>query len=140
MPVTATEVTIRFRPPPRDVFDIAPQRMSNSLRFRIHPEAQVIMSLVGKQPGAGFRPQSEELTFAAQQAGDIRPYDRLIGAALSGERWLFARQDTVEAAWQVVDPVLGDATPIHPYPRGSWGPKEADSLLPDHDTWHDPAG
>ena len=140
MPVTATEVTIRFRPPPRDVFDIAPQPISNSLRFRIHPEAQVIMSLIGKQPGAGFRPQAEELTFAAQPAGDMRPYDRLIGAALSGERWLFARQDTVEAAWQVVDPVLGNATPVHPYPRGSWGPKEADSLLPEHDTWHDPAG
>ena len=53
----------------------------------------------------------------------MRPYDRLIGAALDGERWLFARQETVEAAWQVVDPVLGDAVPVHPYPRGSWGPE-----------------
>ena len=61
---------------------------------------------VGKQPGAGFRPQAEELTFAAQPGGDMRPYDRLIGAALSGQRWLFARQDTVENAWRVVDPVL----------------------------------
>ena len=68
------------------------------------------------------------------------PYDRLIGAALDGDRWLFARQDTVEAAWRVVDPVLGDARRVHPYARGSWGPKEADDLLPDGDTWHDPAG
>ena len=63
----------------------------------------------------------------------MRPYDRLIGAALDGDRWLFARQETVEAAWRVVDPVLGDATPVHPYARGSWGPKEADALLPDGD-------
>ena len=70
----------------------------------------------------------------------MRPYDRLIGAALDGNRVLFARQDTVEAAWRVVDPVLGDVVPVHPYPRGSWGPKEADGLLPDGDVWHDPAG
>ena len=70
----------------------------------------------------------------------MRPYDRLIGAALDGNRWLFARQDTVEAAWRVVDPVLGDATPVTRYAQGSWGPKEADHLLPDGDTWHDPAG
>jgi glucose-6-phosphate 1-dehydrogenase len=140
LPVTATEVTIRFRQPPHDVFDLAPQSMRSGLRFRINPEAQVALSLVGKQPGTGWRPQQEELAFAAQPAGDMRPYDRLIGAALSGERWLFARQDAVEAAWRVVDPVLGNKTPVHPYPRGSWGPKEADALLPDWDTWHDPAG
>ncbi len=52
----------------------------------------------------------------------MRPYDRLIGAALDGDRWLFARQDTVEAAWKIVDPVLGDVVPVHPYARGSWGP------------------
>ena len=69
----------------------------------------------------------------------MRPYDRLIGAALNGQRWLFARQDTVEAAWRVVDPVLGNVTRVHPYERGgSWGPKEADALLPHGDPWHDP--
>ena len=67
-----------------------------------------------------------------------RPYDRLIGAALEGNRLLFARQDTVEAAWRVVDPVLDDAVPVHRYPRGTWGPEEADALLPSGGTWHDP--
>ena len=52
----------------------------------------------------------------------------------------FARQDTVEAAWRVVDPILGDVVPVHEYAQGSWGPKEADALLPKGDTWHDPAG
>ena len=78
--------------------------------------------------------------FAGQSGSDMRPYDRLIGAALDGDRWLFARQDTVEAAWRVVDPVLGDVTPVHPYARGSWGPAEASRLLSGGDSWHDPAG
>ncbi len=140
MPVTATEVYLRFRRPPHDVFSLAPASVSNSLRFRIWPEAQVGLNLVGKKPGAGWAPQQEDLAFAAQAGSDMRPYDRLIGAALSGERWLFARQETVEAAWRVVDPVLGGAVPVHSYARGSWGPKEADALLPDHVPWHDPAG
>ncbi len=139
MPVTATEVDIQFRRPPHDVFGIEPFAVANTLRFRVWPETQVNLILAGKQPGAGWEPQAEQLAFAARPGSDMRPYDRLIGAALAGDRWLFARQDTVEAAWRVVDPVLGDATPVHPYARGSWGPKEADRLLPDKDTWHDPA-
>jgi glucose-6-phosphate 1-dehydrogenase len=70
----------------------------------------------------------------------MRPYDRLIEAALNGDQWLFARQDTVEAAWQVVDPILGDVAPLYPYARGTWGPREADRLLPEGETWHDPRG
>ena len=98
------------------------------------------LTLAGKKPGGGMEPLLEDLTFSGQAGSDMRPYDRLIGAALDGDRWLFARQDTVEAAWEVVDPVLGDVTPVHPYARGSWGPDEANRLLPDRDTWHDPAG
>ena len=140
MPVTATEITIRFRRPPHDVFGLQPGAASNALRFRIWPEAQVALNLLGKKPGAGWLPQPEDLAFAEQPGSDMRPYDRLIGAALSGERWLFARQDSVEAAWRVVDPVLGDVVPVHSYARGSWGPKEADNLLPAGVPWHDPAG
>ena len=139
MPVTATEISLRFRRPPHDVFSLAPSAVSNSLRFRIWPDAGVGLSLVGKKQGAGWAPQQEDLSFAEQPGADMRPYDRLIGAALSGERWLFARQETVEAAWRVVAPVLGNVVPVHSYPRGSWGPKEADALLPDHVPWHDPA-
>jgi glucose-6-phosphate 1-dehydrogenase len=140
MPVTATEVTVRFHHPPRDIFGLAPLPHNNELRFRVWPETAVTLTLAGKKPGAGWEPQTDELTFAQQPGSDQRPYDRLIGAALDGERWWFARQDTVEAAWAIVDPVLGDAVPVHPYAKGTWGPKEADRLLPDRDTWHDPAG
>ena len=140
MPVTATEITITFKAPPRDVFGIEPMAPEDRLRFRIWPETAVSLTLHGKKPGAGWEPQAEELSFAQQPGSDIRPYDRLIGAALDGDRWLFARQDTVEAAWKIVDPVLGDVVPVHPYAQGTWGPAEAARLLPDRDTWYDPAG
>ena len=140
MAVTATEVTVRFKHPPRDLFGLAPLPHRNELRFRVWPETAVTLSLAGKKPGTGWEPQAEELTFAQQPGSDQRPYDRLIGAALDGERWLFAMQDTVEEAWKIVDPILGDVTPVHPYAKGSWGPGEADRLLPDRDRWHDPAG
>ena len=140
MPVTATEVTVTFKQPPHDVFGIEPVASGSRLSFRIWPETAVSFTLQGKKPGAGWEPLPEELAFAVQPGSDIRPYDRLIGAALDGDRWLFARQDTVEAMWAIVDPVLGDVTPVHPYARGSWGPKEADQLLTGQITWHDPAG
>jgi len=140
MTVTATEVTVRFRHPPRDIFGLAPLPHNNELRFRVWPETAVTLTLAGKKPGPGWEPQMEELTFAQRPGSDQRPYDRLIGAALDGTRWLFAQQDTVEAAWKIVEPVLGDVVPVHPYAKGSWGPEEADRLLPDRDLWHDPAG
>ena len=144
LPVTATEVSIKFRRPPHDVFGLAsvPQTspFANGLRFRINPENRVTLTLAGKKPGAGWQPEIEELVFAEHPGADMRPYDRLIGAALNGERWLFAQQDTVEASWRVVDPVLGSVVPAHPYARASWGPDQAASLLPDGAIWHDPAG
>ena len=97
------------------------------------------MSLVGKKPGVGWQAAVEDLRFAEGAAADLRPYDRLIGAALDGQRWLFASEATVEAAWRVVDPVLGDVGPVHPYARGSWGPAEAAALLPAGEPWYDPA-
>jgi glucose-6-phosphate 1-dehydrogenase len=139
MPVTATEITIRFKQVPFDVFGMGPIRISNQLRFRIWPETQLGLSLAGKIPGAANEAEMQELVFAQRPGSDMRPYDRLIGAALDGKRVLFARQDTVEAAWRVVDPILGGNVPLHTYPRGSWGPAEADRLLPDGQTWHDPA-
>jgi len=140
MPVTATEISIAFKPPPHDVFGIEPALPEDTLRFRIWPETEVGFTVHGKKPGAGWEPLAEELSFAQQPGSDIRPYDRLIGAALDGDRWLFARQDTVEAAWRIVDPVLGDVVAVHPYAQGSWGPKEADRLLAGRETWRNPAG
>ncbi len=138
MPVTATEVQVKFRPTPYQVFDLGATPAGVALRFRIWPESQIGLSLIAKKPGAGWQPTREELSFAVQPGSDMRPYDRLIGAALEGVHLSFARQDAVEAAWRVVDPILGDVVPLHPYAQGSWGPKEADLLLRNGETWHDP--
>jgi glucose-6-phosphate 1-dehydrogenase len=140
MPVTATEVAVRFRRPPNNLLDLDPATEHNVLRFRIWPETEVGLTVIGKKPGPGWSPQVEDVAFAQAPGSDMRPYDRLIGAALTGERWLFAQQRTVEAAWRVVDPVLGDVVPVQPYPKGSWGPADAARLLPDGAGWHDPAG
>jgi glucose-6-phosphate 1-dehydrogenase len=141
LPVKATEVYVRFRSPVSDVFGLEAAGGSvSALHFCVNPVTRVGFTLTGKKPGAGWHPQTETLMFAEQPAAEMRPYDRLIGAALAGERELFARQDTVEAAWLVVDPVLGDVVPAHQYAKGSWGPKEADALLPDGETWYKPGG
>ena len=136
MPVTATEVVLRFRRPPQNVFGVDPFEPLNTLRFRVWPETAIGLTLAGKRPGSMALDQ-HELVFAEQPGSDTRPYDRLIGAALSGQRWLFAREDTVEAAWRVVDPVLDDAVPVTTYTRGTW-PAEADRLLDPGEHWHDP--
>jgi glucose-6-phosphate 1-dehydrogenase len=137
MAVTATEVYVDFKPAPHDVFGLGPVTTSNALRFRIYPESQAVLTLVGKRPGAGWVPEVQDLTFTQHPGSDMRAYDRLIGAALDGERWLFAQQDTVEASWRVVDPVVGDVGPVIPYAPGSWGP-DSSFLLPAGEAWHDP--
>jgi glucose-6-phosphate 1-dehydrogenase len=140
LPVTATEVVLRFRKPPHDVFGVGDQADANSLRVRIFPDDRVGITVLGKKPGPDMAAQPRELAYSGQTMQQMmRPYDRLIGAALSGDRYLFARQETVEAAWRVVQPVLGDVVPVVPYPRDTWGPAAADSLLPAGETWHNPA-
>jgi glucose-6-phosphate 1-dehydrogenase len=137
LPVTATDVSVKFKRPPHDAFGLGDAAAANGIRFRVYPESQAVLTLVGKKPGVEWRPLTEELTFSEHPGQDLRPYDRLIGAALGGERWLFANEDTVEASWAVVDPVLGDVGPVVPYARGSWGP-DSTSLLPVGESWYNP--
>jgi glucose-6-phosphate 1-dehydrogenase len=139
MPVTSTAIHITLRKPPYNLFGLDPFRSVNSLDIRVWPRTRTSITVAAKRPGTEMVPEQHEFVFAEAAGEDRRPYDRLIGAALDGDNWLFARQDTVETAWNVVDPVLTPgAVPVHPYPRGTWGPKEADSLLPNGDVWHDP--
>ena len=106
----------------------------NKLRFRIWPETRVGLTLAGKKPGPKMIPQVDEVMFVEQPNREMRPYDRLIGAALADEGWLFARQDTVEAAWNVVNGVLDDATPVYPYAKARGGPIRPIARLPSQ-TW-----
>ena len=77
---------------------------------------------------------------ARHQHGDeMEPYERLLGDAIAGDATLFAREDSVEAAWAIVEPILGDVTPVHEYEPGSWGPTEAEQLTATVGGWHEPA-
>ena len=138
LPVTATDVVIKFRRPPYDAFGLKAQAPQNRLRFRIWPDTAVALTVAGKKPGPDWQPERQELTFNQAPGLDTRPYDRLIAAALAGEQWLFARQETVEAAWRVVDPILTGQVPVHEYAQGTWGPPQAAALLPDGTHWIDP--
>jgi glucose-6-phosphate 1-dehydrogenase len=76
---------------------------------------------------------------ATQHSGDeMAPYERLLSDAMRGDPMLFAREDSVEAAWRIVDPILGDATPLYPYQPNTWGPPEASALIADDGGWHNP--
>jgi glucose-6-phosphate 1-dehydrogenase len=138
LPLTATEVMVEFRRPPLEVFgELVPAR-SNHLRLRLDPQVRIALGVRVKVAGEQMIGEDIELV-ATDQPGEQRaPYERLLGDALQGDGELFAREDIVEAEWQVVDPVLGDAAPLYEYEPGSWGPEEADQLIADG-AWSDPA-
>lgn len=79
-----------------------------------------------------------ELVVRDTSGDEMTPYERLLGDAIKGDAMLFVRQDSVEAAWQVVDPIVGDVTPVHEYDSGTWGPIEADRIIDDDGGWHNP--
>jgi glucose-6-phosphate 1-dehydrogenase len=137
---TAHEVLVELKPPPQALFaDSEPVfGRTNYLRFRISPDSAVALAARVKHPGKEFIGDQRELYMVEEQAGVESPYERLLGDAMAGDGALFTREDAVEAAWAVVDPVLTNHRPAIPYPRGSWGPKEADDLIAPDGTWHNP--
>ncbi|HZA83626.1 MAG TPA: glucose-6-phosphate dehydrogenase [Actinomycetes bacterium] len=140
LPVTDTEALVEFRRPPMELFgELIPSR-SNHLRLHLGPDVRIELGLRVKVPGDHLVGEDVELVAADQPGGGRPPYERLLGDALHGETELFARQDTVEAEWRVVDPVLGeDATPLYEYDPGTWGPDEAAQLVADDGGWSDPS-
>lgn len=138
LPVTATEVLVRFRHPPRAVLDeISPPR-ADYCRFQLSPEVVLALGMGVKRPGELLTGEGIELIASHQAADEMKPYERLLGDAVNGDATLFAREDSVEAAWRVVDPVLGAATPLHDYDPASWGPPEVDRFLSPEGGWHNP--
>jgi len=138
LPVTATEVLVELRQPPEMVFPEIEPPDGNHLRFRLTPDMSISLGARAKRPGEAMLGEAVEL-FARHQSGVERPpYQRLIGDARRGDQSLFAREDSVEAAWRVIDPVLRTQPPIHEYVRGSWGPAAAAAVLAHGDHWHDP--
>ena len=101
--------------------------------------AQPAPSAQAKAPGETMAGEPVELVARHQSAENSLPYERLLGDALSGEAMLFTRADAVEAAWAVVEPVLGQAAPPALYEPGTWGPPEAERVIAPDDGWHNPA-
>ena len=140
LPITATEVLVEFRRPPQIVFDEPEPGDPNAVRFALSPEVVIALRARAKVPGEGLVGEDVELLAHHHRPDEMPPYERLIGDAMRGDPTFFAREDGVQAAWKVVDPILDDATPVHPYEPGTWGPTEADALIEGADTWHAPTG
>jgi len=134
---TATEVYAALREPPQRLFDEASSANGNYLRFKLGPDRVAIaLGVRVKQPGERVVGRSEELLMCDETTGGMSAYERLISDALRGDQTLFAREDTVEAAWALIDDLRGAAKLPEPYKPGSWGPKSAERLAADIGGWH----
>ncbi len=141
LPITVTEVLVKLRKPPQQVFaeeQIDPDD-TNYLRFRLGPDnIAIALGAREKTAGESFVGHPVELYLCENMVDEMAPYERLLGDAMAGKAMLFAREDAVEEAWRVVDRVLTDHGTAHPYERKTWGCSEATALLPEGEFWHDP--
>jgi glucose-6-phosphate 1-dehydrogenase len=133
MPVTTTEVMVDLEKPPLATLA---EGKTNYVRFRLSPDVTIAVGAQVKRAGEQMTGEESELSFVNHGSGDeMDAYERLIGDAMDGDATLFARQDAVEAAWAIVDPILGGGTPLHEYAPGSWGPPDADALAAASGGW-----
>lgn len=137
---TAMEVLVELKAPPQRLFgDSAPRDgRTNYVRFRISPNSAVALAARVKRPGQEFLGEQRELYLLEEQGGEETPYERLLGDAMRGDGALFIREDAVEAAWAVVEPVLHEHAAAHRYRCGSWGPPQANALIARDGDWHNP--
>ena len=137
LPVTCTEVIGRFRKPPTVIKESALSR--NHLRFRISPEMTIAIGTTVMAPGEALKGENVEMVASRHsRPEEMEAYERVLGDAMAGEATLFARQDYVEEAWRIVDPVLKDSTPIYEYDKGAWGPSEVEERVSPPGGWHNP--
>ena len=129
LPVTCTEIVGKFRKPP----SLVPESTltENHLRLRLGPEVTIAMGMMVLAPGEGMAAQAIEMVASqSPRAADMDAYERVLGAAMEGDATLFAREDYVEEAWRLVDPVLKMSTPIYQYQTNTWGPREVERVTP----------
>jgi glucose-6-phosphate 1-dehydrogenase len=138
LPISTTEVVVDLKCPPLAIFDECTRQRSNYFRFRLSPDVVIAAGALVKQPGASMRGEAVELVMRHQPQRDILPYERLLGDAVRGETALFTNDESVEAAWAVVDATLSDRAPVLDYVPGSWGPGAAAGVLAGDGHWHDP--
>jgi glucose-6-phosphate 1-dehydrogenase len=138
LPMTCTEILAKFRKPPTIIPDSV--LTANHVRLRISPQVVIAMGLMSLAPGEGVKLETGEMVAMNSEAGDMDAYERLLGAAMEGDNSLFAREDYVEEAWRIVDPVLKKGTPIYPYAQNTWGPAEVSRVMPPGGGWEVPPG
>jgi glucose-6-phosphate 1-dehydrogenase len=137
LPITCTEVLVRLREPPTMYhgLDLQP----NYIRFRISPDIAIAFGVNVLGPGADIDNASTEIVASRQPgAEEMDAYERVLGDAIAGDTTLFAREDSVEEAWRIVDPVLKDPPPLIEYEPNSWGPQEVDRIVSPVGGWQDP--
>jgi glucose-6-phosphate 1-dehydrogenase len=142
LPITATEVVVKLRPAPQRRFsDIEfKDAAANYFRFRLGPEVEIALAAQIRAngdvpPGTG---ETVELVAIRDRRGMIDAYDRLLSDAMHGDPLLFARQDEVEEAWRIVDPVIAAPSPLELYEPGTWGPAAAERLAAPYGGWWTP--
>jgi glucose-6-phosphate 1-dehydrogenase len=138
LPVTATEVLVRLKAPLRNGLDDLGPLPGNHYRFQLGP--RVVIALQAKVKKAGERMEGEciELIAHHQAPDEMGPYERLLGDALEGDATLFAREDSVEESWRIIDPALKAGTPLYDYEPATWGPPQAGVSLTPPEGWHNP--
>ncbi|PYQ24744.1 MAG: glucose-6-phosphate dehydrogenase, partial [Acidobacteria bacterium] len=140
--MTCTEVNVELKNPPPVVFHEPTPSVGNYVRFRLSPQVVIAVGARAKRPGEGMRGEPVELSVVEEpeqgKDGRMDAYERLLGDAMVGDATLFARQDVVEAAWAIVDPVIHGPRPMYEYEAGSWGPPQADRLVAEVGGWNTP--
>lgn len=137
MPVTCLEIMARIRRPP--LTDVSPKETpQNYLRIRLSPEMAVAVALSATPATGSVRTLVELVAARHNKPGEMEAYERVLSDAMAGDATLFARQDYVEEAWRIVDPVLKQDTPVLPYARQTWGPAQTDEIICPEGSWHNP--
>ncbi len=138
LPVTAVEIVVDLHHPPQTVFHGDNPARSNYVRFRLSPEVTIALGARAKAPGEAMAGVETELNVVHRPGEEMSAYERLIGDAMAGDTTLFARKDSAEAQWRIVEPILGDKSPLHLYEPGTWGPDEAADIARAAGGWYDP--
>ena len=129
MPETVLEVLVEFKKPPRELFG---RGNPNAVRFRLGAKDGVDISLLAKKPGTKLATEEIDLTveFFAEFGDRQGPYERLLRAAMLGDHFRFTRIDAVLHSWKILDEILKNPDRVHPYFEGTWGPDEAQEMIP----------
>jgi len=126
---TLTDVRVRFKVPPTTLFDAEIEGHPNEIRFQLSPEVCISLTARIKKPGEDMVGEDASLVEHRAPGDEMRPYERLLGDAMRGDRSLFGSEAGVEAAWRIVDPILSPDLPLYFYDAGTWGPAEAAACL-----------